>query len=274
MGKAGIILTIVSVLFSFLFFFHDVSYSARTPRCTDVNPGSAPSITGVTTVGSSVTLNWSQALEPVTHYTLAYGPAKDQLIYGAPDIGSQGTGTFTVEQLSPGQRYYFRIRAVNNCEPGDFSDTVSVVVGVNKEGNKIEIPRLSFLRQDKTASPAVSVRHANKEKGMVVLGATVGECTNGCISLPILITEIIVLLSYFFLASKYSFFRPIFSPLIPLGFYFLFLFVNRNCNTYFFFCDYFGMLSLISFILILLLQKQHLFRKLLDPHLVTSKKEK
>lgn len=274
MGKAGSILAIISLFFSFFFFLSEPAYAARTPRCTDADPGSAPSITGVTTQGTTVTLTWSPALEPVTHYTIAYGPAKDQLIYGAPNIGPQGTGSFVVDQLTTGQRYYFRIRAVNNCEPGEFSDTVSVVVGVNKDARKLEIPRLSFFKVEKTASPSVAIAHTEKtQKNMVVLAAKGGQCVNSCMSIPLLGSQVVVLLLYFFLAHKTKFFKPIFSVLIPFAFYGIFLLVNRNCNSYFFFCEYFGILSLISYMLILLLQKQLLFQKLLDPHLVAGRKE-
>jgi len=271
MLQAGFILRIIVIAFSIFFFLPQFSYAARTPRCTDVDPGSAPAITSVTTEGTQVTLSWSQAMEPVTHYTLAYGPTKEQLIYGAPNIGPAGTGSYTVDQLTAGQRYYFRIRAVNNCEPGDFSDTVSVVVGVQKDAVKLEIPRLSFLRQESNAT--YSAKDDEKwKKGMSILGTKASNQCGDCMSIPLLITEIVVLLFYFFLSHKISFLKPIYSVGIPIVFYLLFLFINRNCNSYFFFCEYFGILSLLSFILILLVQKQVFFHKLLAPHLVEDTK--
>lgn len=271
MLQAGFILRTITLVFSLFFFLPQLSYAAPTPRCNDPDPGSAPAITSVTTEGTQVTLYWSPALDPVTHYTLAYGPTKEQLIYGAPNIGPKGTSSYIVDQLTSGQRYYFRIRAVNNCEPGDFSDTVSVIVGVNKDAIKLEIPRLSFLKQESNAT--YSAKDDEKwKKGMNILGVKTSNQCGDCMSIPLLITEIVVLLFYFFLSHKTSFLKPIYSIGIPIVFYFLFLFINKNCNSYFFFCEYFGILSLLSFILILLVQKQVFFYKLLAPHLIEDTK--
>lgn len=267
MVKAGFILGIITFFLSFFVFFPQESYAVRTLRCNEVDPGSAPTITSVNTEGTAVTLTWTSAIDPVTHYTLAYGPTKEQLIYGAPNIGGREATTFTVQELSSGQRYYFRIRAVNNCEPGDFSDTVSVVVGVGNQ-TKLEIPRLSFYKQVKTATEAS--KHTEKEKkGMTVLGTKTSPCANNCMSLPLLAGELTTLLFYFWLAHKVRFVKPVFAFIIPVLFYLFFLSINKNCSSYFFFCEYFGTLSLIMFILIQLVQKQLFMHKILSPNLVS-----
>ena len=50
-------------------------------------------------------------------------------IYGNPNIGSQGTTSYTVGSLSSGKKYYFVVKAINGCTPGSFSNEVSTIAG-------------------------------------------------------------------------------------------------------------------------------------------------
>lgn len=98
--------------------------------CSDSPPGSTPQIISAIAKGSNqIVLNWSSATNPVSHYLVSYGQASGQYIYGNPNVGGQGTTSYTVGSLSSGKKYYFVVQAINGCTPGNFSNEVSSIAG-------------------------------------------------------------------------------------------------------------------------------------------------
>lgn len=98
--------------------------------CYDSPPGSTPSLTSALANGSNqITITWIDAANPVTRYLVSYGLASGQYIYGNPNVGGQGTTSYTVGSLSPGKKYYFVVQAINGCTPGNFSNEISAMAG-------------------------------------------------------------------------------------------------------------------------------------------------
>ena len=95
------------------------------PICTANKPGSAPIITSTVSRDNSVTLTWSKAGNPVTKYLVAYGTKSGSIEYGNPNVGDENTTNYTIKGLSGGTKYYFKIKAINDCMPGDWSNEVS-----------------------------------------------------------------------------------------------------------------------------------------------------
>jgi len=94
--------------------------------CNYNAPGSTPKLTSAVANGTNqITLTWTDASDPVSYYLLAYGITSGQYIYGNPNIGGQGITSYTVSNLAKGTTYYFAIKAVNGCTPGNFSNEVS-----------------------------------------------------------------------------------------------------------------------------------------------------
>ncbi|MDD3002902.1 MAG: fibronectin type III domain-containing protein [Candidatus Shapirobacteria bacterium] len=95
------------------------------PACTATKPGSAPTITNTVNGDNSITLTWSKASNPFTHYLVAYGTSSGSIEYGNPNVGNADTTSYTIKGLSGGTRYYFKIKAINDCMSGDWSNEVS-----------------------------------------------------------------------------------------------------------------------------------------------------
>ncbi len=94
------------------------SSSTSSSQCTATKPGT-PSINSVErTSGSTVKLTWS-AVSPATTYSISYGTSKGNYQFGVPSTGN--VTSFVIGGLDPNATYYFQVRAVNDCMPGDGS---------------------------------------------------------------------------------------------------------------------------------------------------------
>lgn len=102
--------------------------SALAPNatCKDATPGSNPQLISAFSNGpNKITLTWTSATGPLTHYLVAYGIASKQYIYGNPNVGN--TTSYAVGSLTEGKTYYFVVSAVNGCRPGNFSNEISTI---------------------------------------------------------------------------------------------------------------------------------------------------
>lgn len=96
--------------------------SASAPSCGDGKPGNAPQISSIRRTGvKQLTVMWNKANDPVTYYLIAYGTKPGRYEYATPQTGDSNTTSYTINELSPNQTYYFSIRGGNGCMPGDYS---------------------------------------------------------------------------------------------------------------------------------------------------------
>lgn len=96
--------------------------SVSAPVCNATKP-STPTLLSVEAIGSGkVRLTWSSA-SPVTTYAISYGLYGKDFEYGVASTGN--VTSFEVSGLTVGQRYSFVVRGVNDCMPGDPSNTLS-----------------------------------------------------------------------------------------------------------------------------------------------------
>lgn len=103
--------------------------SPATPVCTDAKPASAPKLLSVEGVGPhEVKLIWAKASDPVTYYSVTYGLKSGEYIFGNPNVGDRNTTSTVIGNLDNNITYYFKVEAVNNCMPGDFSNEGSVKI--------------------------------------------------------------------------------------------------------------------------------------------------
>ena len=133
------------LLFSY-FFFAPQTLAVSNDACDDNSPGGKPVLISAVPKGNSVTLTWSEAQDPVTHYLVAYGRSETEIEYGNPNVGGKGTTTYTVGGLAKGVKYYFKVRPVNGCRPGDFSNKLSATPGLAIGKNIASKPNLSIYK--------------------------------------------------------------------------------------------------------------------------------
>ena len=100
------------------------STSLATPQpCTAQVPVS-PFLSLISIGVNEVTLSWT-AVSPTTHYGILFTRLSDGVQYGSPNVGVNTT--YTVTNLSGGgANYSFQVYAVNDCAPGEKSNTVQV----------------------------------------------------------------------------------------------------------------------------------------------------
>jgi hypothetical protein len=110
------------------------SSSSNAAQCTAGKPGT-PKITSVNkTSPTTVNLTWT-AVSPVTTYAIFYGISPGNYQYAVPSTGN--VTSFVVGGLDPNATYYFQVRGVNDCMPGDGSQEQSAggqVLGASTEG--------------------------------------------------------------------------------------------------------------------------------------------
>jgi len=95
------------------------------PVCTDQKPGT-PQLISVTRNGATATIRWTE-VKDATHYALFYGVKPNEYIHSVPNTGK--VTTFTVGSLDPNTTYYWQVRAVNTCMPGEASGSTNPIGG-------------------------------------------------------------------------------------------------------------------------------------------------
>lgn len=98
------------------------------PACGDVVPGGkGPWLYGaIPQDSSSVLLYFTESDDPVTRYSLVYGTKSGSYQFGTDNMGGKGMRTYLVKSLKPSTTYYFKVRAQNGCQPGPWSNEISV----------------------------------------------------------------------------------------------------------------------------------------------------
>src|SRR3989344_688576 len=253
MGRIFFIVFIL--LFSYFFFAPQAFNQASANHCTDPKPNSAPILISAKAGEDSVSLLWTEALDPVTYYLVAYGLSKENLEYGNPNIGPRGTTSYTVGGLAKGVKYYFRVRAVNGCKPGKLSNTLTAIPGFIEKATSL--PNLSIYKIVQGASVSAtptSELDTAVPAPLVITGEEKVKCTT-CVSWQLLIAEAILLISYLYFARRVTFLKQIFSIAIPIAMYIMFWKINGQCFSEGFFCKYFLQLNIIIFMVIVILYK-------------------
>lgn len=257
------IVTILILLISFLFISPRINADVFAAVCKDKSPVSAPTLTSAVAQGNSVTLTWVEGWGPITHYLVSYGRSETVMEYGSQNIGGPGTTSYTVGNLETGVKYYFKVRPVNGCKPGKFSNKIPATIGTSKTASTEGKPNLSIYKSvlgtsatasteaEPTANPAVSPE----------TNTDVKKC-EGCVSWPFLIAEVALLVAYFSYSKKYPALKYAYSIIIPIAIGVAFWGINYGCALKGFACKYFLPLNIIVFMTLITIYKNKYLSRL------------
>lgn len=98
--------------------------------CTSGKPASAPDLFQMSAKATSATLYFSPSSGQWDRYFVSYSTNPSAQEYGFEFMNSSnGVVSVDVSSLKARTVYYFRVRAGNGCQPGDWSNILSVQTG-------------------------------------------------------------------------------------------------------------------------------------------------
>lgn len=164
-------------------------------------------------------IRWYNITAPFTHYLIAYGPNRDTILYGNPNIGTDNK--YHVGGLTAGAQYCFYVRAVNDCMPGPASNIRCINVGSTIATTPIAGFQSGVLGAQTTENqPSVGGVTA----GQVEAASTTNQCSRFWLPLLYLLA---LLINFFYLRRR----RSLAIPLLVSVLAFLIdrIFLNYSC---------------------------------------------
>ncbi|MGA2911625.1 MAG: LysM peptidoglycan-binding domain-containing protein [Candidatus Levyibacteriota bacterium] len=103
--------------------------------CTNHVPV-APQIFQIWATQTTATIYFVPSADPQNSYTISYGLYSDAGMYNVTFSWSDKSGAipYTINALSAGTPYYFKVRANNGCMPGEWSNTLALSTAYSVNG--------------------------------------------------------------------------------------------------------------------------------------------
>lgn len=100
------------------------SHSVNTPKCNSEKPSHAPELFQIHTFKDKAVLYFTPVNTHSDRYFISYGfkPGEERFGVEFNQGHYDGVLSYIINFLSPNTTYYFKIRAGNNCMPGDWSN--------------------------------------------------------------------------------------------------------------------------------------------------------
>lgn len=113
------------------------SSGGSSSSCSASAPTAAPDLFQIDAASTTATLYFTP-VSNADRYYISYGTDSSTLGHGVEIKTGQATGviTHTIADLTPGETYYFRVRAGKDCAPGEWGNTRSsrLVAGIPNTG--------------------------------------------------------------------------------------------------------------------------------------------
>lgn len=102
--------------------------TTETPSCNDAKPAKIPDLFEIKVNGTNATLNFTTVFIGSTGYSINFGlnEKADQFGDNFTHQGPQWILDRTIHNLAPNTEYYFKLRANNGCNAGDWSNTMKI----------------------------------------------------------------------------------------------------------------------------------------------------
>lgn len=107
--------------------------ASAPPSCNNIPPSTPPDLYQIDVTEDNATLRFAPAGKPYTYYYIVYGYASGEENFGVSfdNQDSDGSISYTINNLQPNIPYYFRVRAGNGCTPGSWSDWLGARTSVS-----------------------------------------------------------------------------------------------------------------------------------------------
>lgn len=133
------------------------SDNSSPSSCGKESPSETPNLFQINVQDNQATLYFSPLTSLVNKYTISYGLSPNDERFGVETNQGVSSGVlfYTINYLSPGTTYYFKIRGVNECMPGRWGNEMKITTLKNATATKIYYKNfltqiLSFLPTKKT----------------------------------------------------------------------------------------------------------------------------
>ncbi len=111
----------------------ETNISSNLKPCDKQAPTQIPKLLSAIPNESSITLIWENYTDSnFDHFLISYGRESEKMEYGVPKISNKNQTVFLIDKLDSNTKYYFKIRAGNDCAPGKFSNELSATTGYKK----------------------------------------------------------------------------------------------------------------------------------------------
>lgn len=151
---------------------NDGGSSSGPTECTNAKPGSSPYIFQVDRRGSQAVIYINPGSDPFDAYQISFGhdiSAEDfNVQFDANRTG--GALSYTINELSPSVSYHFKARAMNGCQPGDWSNTLLTESVARRQSSNTSF-FANFAKQVSNTSQWIAST-VNKATSQVVARAT------------------------------------------------------------------------------------------------------
>ena len=110
------------------------SDSSTSSICSDQKPQGKPELFQVNRNGSTAKLFITLPQNPYNGFIVSYGPIHAMDLYATTFKANNSSGviSYTISDLDPQKVYYFRVKATNGCESGEWGNNLYVGVSRSK----------------------------------------------------------------------------------------------------------------------------------------------
>lgn len=127
-------------------------------NCTKNKPNGKVTITSVTPELNKLTVNFTGGLEPFNQYEIKWGYTKDlsESYLGDKAFGNESSKNYVISNLKPSTEYFIKVRAINYCNGGKWSDTVSARTVEKSNINNAVASQIQYEAISKNTSTTIS----------------------------------------------------------------------------------------------------------------------
>lgn len=119
------------------------------PGCTATAPSIPPDLYQINVSDTTALLRFAPAGNPITGYQISYGFGDLVERFGTqfPYGESNGSIEYVIGSLQPNTAYYFKVRGVNSCQPGAWSNSLIITTDTRKSRGGIVFFAYTSLKQ-------------------------------------------------------------------------------------------------------------------------------